>query len=374
MANMSKVFGLIFSNMHDITLNDLTKLRTMGSVPFGARYRMIDFPLSNMVNAGINDVGVITKSNYLSLLDHLGGGDEWDLSRKTGGLHLLPPYGHAGGGLYRGRLEAFAGIESFLKHDDSEYVLMTDCDVVANMDYRPIIKFHEMNMADVTIVYARGKYTQEQAKSKTVLGVNDAGLVYDVQLRPSISGEFNTSLNIYVMRKDFLLKLIAETASRNLYSFEVEVLQRRLKEFKIMGYRFDGVYLHIDGIQSYFNHSMDLMDRNISKAIFNKDRPIYTKVRDEAPAKYGIDAKVNKCLIADGCIIEGEVTNSILFRGVKIGKGAVVRNCILMQDTDVGDKAELQYIITDKNVKVGNYRTLVGTGDYPVYVSKGSNV
>lgn len=376
MANMSNVLGLIFANMHELTVTDLTKNRAMASIPFGARYRLIDFPLSNMVNSGVNNVGVVTKSNYQSLLDHISSGDEWDLSRKTGGLHFLPPYSNnlGNGGLYRGRLEALAGVINFIKNANADYVVMTDCDCVANVDYKKVVDFHEEQGADITVVYGKKLLTPEQTKTRTILKLNDKGEVYDVLIRPEMAGEFDASMNIFVMSKEFLLKVINESMSRNLYSFEVDILQHRLKEFKVCGYRFEGYYSQIDGIQAYYQANMDIMSKEVRKELFNLDDPIYTKVRDEAPAKYGVDATAKNSLIADGCIIEGTVENSVLFRGVKVGKGAVVKNCILMQDTEVGDKCELNYVMADKNVSVGNYRSLCGTVDYPVFINKGSAV
>lgn len=374
MASMANVLGLIFANMHDTTITDLTKMRTMGSVPFGARYRLIDFPLSNMVNSGITEVGVITKANYQSLLDHLSSGDEWDLSRKTGGLHLLPPYGHVGGGLYRGRLEALHGVEDYIKHSDSEYVIMTDSDIITNMDFKSVLDFHENKNADITLVYGRGTYTGEELRTKTVVSVNDEGQIYDVLIRPNKEGTFNTSMNIYVLKKQFLVDLISETAARNLYSFEVDVIQHKIKDYKIFGYKYSGYYEQVDSIISYFNSNMALMDIEKRSKLFNQFSPIYTKVRDEAPARYGIDAQVHNSLLADGCIIEGTVENCVLFRGVKIGKGAIVKNCIIMQDTVVGTKCELNYVIADKNVNIGSYRSMFGTKDYPVFVGKGANV
>ena len=376
MANMSNVLGLIFVNMHELTVTDLTKNRAMASIPFGARYRLIDFPLSNMVNSGVSNVGVVTKSNYQSLLDHIGSGDEWDLSRKTGGLHFLPPYSnnYTNGGLYRGRLEALAGVEGFIKNAHSDYVLLTDCDCVANVDYKKVVDYHEEKGADITVVYGRSIFTPEQTKTRTILKVSDQGEVCDVLIRPDMAGEFDASMNIFVMSKDFLMKIINESVSRNLYSFEINILQHRLSEFKVCGYRFDGYYSQIDGIQAYYQANMDLMNKEVRTELFNLTDPIYTKVRDDAPAVYGLEASAKNSLIADGCVIEGTVENSVLFRGVKVGKGAVIKNCILMQDAVVGDKCELNYVIADKNVKVGNYRSLCGTVDYPVFVNKNSAV
>ncbi len=316
MANMSNVLGLIFANMHDSTISDLTKLRTMGSVPFGARYRLIDFTLSNMVNSGINTVGVITKANYQSLIDHIGSGAEWDLSRKTGGLHILPHYGHINGGLYRGRLEALAGVLDFIRHNDAEYVLISDTDVIANIDLKRVLENHERTDADITVIYAKTVCDAERARTKTILSVNDTGKVYDVLVRPEISGEHNVSLNMFLMKKEFLQKLIIDKAGKNLYSFEVDVLQHMLGELNIYGYKFDGYNAQIDCIKTYFAANMELMNPHVRKELFIGDSPIYTKVRDEAPAKYGLDSECKNSIVADGCIIEGKVENSVLFRGV----------------------------------------------------------
>jgi glucose-1-phosphate adenylyltransferase len=392
MASKGKgVSGIIFANMHDTTITDLTKIRTTGSVPFGGRYRLIDFPLSNMVNSGISSVGVITKSNYQSLLDHLGSGGEWDLSRKTGGLLLLPPYGnaadnYASGGLYRGRLEALANAIRYIERSPDDYVVMCDCDVVANVDFKKILKEHIRKGADITAVYGRGSYTHDELKTKTVLNVNQDDAVYDVLIRPKFnklggddndehsSVEANVSLNMYLLSKELLLSIVKESASRNLYNFEIDVIQHRCKEFKICGYKYDGYYSQIDSIISYHKANMELMNFEKRSAVFNAERPIYTKIRDEAPAKYGLEACVTNSLIADGCIIEGSVENCVLFRGVKIGKHAAVKNSIIMQDAIISEKCEMNYVIADKNVKMGSYRTLEGTENYPVFVDKRASV
>jgi glucose-1-phosphate adenylyltransferase len=392
MASKGKgVSGVIFANMHDATITDLTKIRTTGSVPFGGRYRLIDFALSNMVNSGISSVGVITKSNYQSLLDHLGAGGEWDLSRKTGGLLLLPPYGnaadsYASGGLYRGRLEALANAIRFIERMTDDYIVMCDCDVVANVDFKKILKEHIKKGADITAVYGRGSYTHDELKTKTILNVNQDDLVYDVLIRPrfeKLGGneseadsrvEANVSLNMFLMSKELLLKIVKESASRNLYNFEVDIIQHKCKELRICGYKYDGYYSQIDSIISYHRANMELMNFENRTALFTRERPIYTKIRDEAPAKYGLEACVTNSLIADGCVIEGSVENCVLFRGVKIGKHASVKNSIIMQDAVISEKCEMNYVIADKNVRLGSYRTLEGTENYPVFVDKGASV
>ncbi|MBS7369898.1 MAG: glucose-1-phosphate adenylyltransferase subunit GlgD [Oscillospiraceae bacterium] len=375
MASMANVLGLIFANMHEQTLPELTKGRAMASVPFGSKYRLIDFPLSSMVNSGITQVGVITQQNYYSLMNHLGMGSEWDLARKTGGLHILPPYGREGsGGMYRGRMEALAGSIEFIQESDAEYVVMTDSNVVANMDLKPVVDFHEETGADITCVYGTGVYSVERAMAQTVFSVDGEGKIYDVLKRPAMSGEMNVALNIYVMRRQFLEDIIRESECRSQYSFETDILQHKLHDYKIYGYKYEGYYEIIDSMKTYYKANMDMMNREICREVFSLKTPIYTKVRDVAPAKYGIDCSVKRSLIADGCIIDGTVEDSILFRGVKVRKGAVVRNAIIMQDAVIEEKAGVINVITDKDTTISKNRTLTGSIEYPVFVSKGAVV
>ncbi len=374
MAGMANVLGLIFANMHEQTLPELTKARAMASVPFGSKYRLIDFPLSSMVNSGITQVGIITKQNYYSLMNHLGMGSEWDLARKTGGLHILPPYGREGSGMYRGRMEALSGALEFIQESNTEYVVMADSNVIANMDIKPIIDFHDKNGADITCVYGRGAYTAERAAVQTVLCVNEDNTVYDVLARPAMSGEMNVALNIYVMRRRFLEDIIRESLCRSLYSFETDILQHKLHDYKIMGYKYEGYFEIIDSMKTYYKATMDIKNRDICREVFSLKKPIYTKVRDVAPAKYGIDCSVKDSLIADGCIIEGTVENSVLFRGVKVGKGAVIKNSIVMQGAVIEEKASFIDAIADKEVTITKNRAITGTIDYPVYITKGAVV
>lgn len=373
-VNMGNVLGLVFANMHDTTLGDMTKNRTMGSVMFGGRYRLIDFPLSNMVNSGISEVGVITKSNYQSLLDHLGSAREWDLARKKGGLYILPPFGNVESTLYRGRIEALYGAMSFIKHSRAKYVILSDCDVVTNIDYKPIVAAHIESGADITAVAHTGVYSSDDIKTSTVFNVDADKNVTSVLINPDISGTCTTSLNVFVMSMDFLIETVNDAMARGNVSFERNILQEKCRELKIKIYEYDNYFSKLNSPESYFKSNMALLEPENARKLFVPKRSIYTKVSDNAPVKYDLDSKVSNSLIADGCIIEGEVENSVLFRGVKVGKGAKVKNCILMQGTVVGDNAELNYLITDKNVSICENHILTSSPQYPMYVRKGASV
>lgn len=373
-VNMGNVLGLVFANMHDTTLGDMTKNRTMGSVMFGGRYRLIDFPLSNMVNSGISEVGVITKSNYQSLLDHLGSAREWDLARKKGGLYILPPFGNVESTLYRGRIEALYGAMSFIKHSRAKYVILSDCDVVTNIDYKPIVAAHIESGADITAVAHTGVYSSDDIKTSTVFNVDADKNVTSVLINPDISGTCTTSLNVFVMSMDFLIETVNDAMARGNVSFERNILQEKCRELKIKIYEYDNYFSKLNSPESYFKSNMALLEPENARKLFVPKRSIYTKVSDNAPVKYDLDSKVSNSLVADGCIIEGEVENSVLFRGVNVGKGAKVKNCILMQGTVVGDNAELSYLITDKNVSICENHILTSSPQYPMYVGKGASV
>ncbi len=367
------VLGLIFASMHDSYVSELTKQRTMGSIPFGGRYRLIDFPLSNMVNSSVAEVGVITKSNYGSLLDHLGSGRDWDLARKKGGLHLLPPYSQTGG-IYKGRLDALNNIWSFVEHSNAKYVILSNCDIVANIDFNPVLRQHIDTGADITLIHSRCYYDSEKASCATLLKFDEENHLADVLVDPQISGECSMWLEMMIVTKDFLKSIVFDAASRNLSSFTREILQGRRDEFKILGYEHKDFFTRIDSVQSYYLANMLLLDSEKRSALFKKHLPVYTKIGDNGPAKYGLESKVSNSLIADGCIIEGTVENSILFRGVKVGKGSVVKNSVLLQSTAVGSKCSISSVITDKNVVISNEKVLTGSESYPLYISKDGKI
>lgn len=378
----SKALGIIFSNMHDELLQELTNNRTMGSVPYGGRYRLIDFVLSNMYNSGITKVGVITKSNYQSLMDHLGSGKEWDMSHKREGLYILPPFGRSQSGVYKSRLEALSGIYEFIHKSVNEYVIMADCDEINNMDYNVPLDFHIKNNADITAIYHKRLHCKETCRGDVGYTVSRSGRVTDVEIDPDIHEEeesckattFNCGLNTWIIRKSVLEQIIKDAVSHGLESWERDVLQKRCLEYRMFGWELKGYSGHICSMSSFFKTNMDLLDDEIKHELFYRHGHIYTKIRDEVPAKYGKNAVVSNSFIADGCVIEGEVENCVLFRGVYIGRGAKVSNSIIMQSSRVEDNVKLNCVIIDKDVFVKENRILMGYESYPLFIGKGSVV
>ena len=368
----SKVLGIVFSNMHDDQMGDLTMVRTMGSVPFGGRYRLVDFALSNMVNAGIRDVGMITKSNYHSLMDHVGSGREWDLARKIGGLTILPPYARAKAGMYRGNLDALNGIYAFLASSKAKYVLLCDCDIVANIDYNAMLAAHEESGAGVTILCGRYDVAPHHGED-LILSIQENGFLRDAFQSAGVGGEQDVYMNAAIFDRELLLRLTADGVSHGQYSIN-GVISEQARSNNVYCYRCSGWSYHIHNLTEYFAANMALLDEKVRQELFLPERPILTKIRDEAPAKYGLSSSVKNSLVADGCIIEGMVENSVIFRGVKIGQGAVVKNSIIMQSTVVNNNAELEYVVLDKDVLIKDGRRLAGYLTYPLYVPKKSHI
>ena len=368
------VLGLVFASIHDEAIFDLTKNRTMGSVPFGGRYRLIDFPLSNFVNSGISQVGVITKSNYGSLLDHVGSGREWDLARKKGGLHLLPPYSHTSSTIYHGKMDALGSVWSFVEHSDADYVVLSDCNVITNIDFRPAVAAHIEAAADITAVYAKGYYDHTRGTAATIFGIGTDGFVNDVMVNPPMTGSCNLGLDMYIMSRDFLRKIVKESISRNRTSLRRDILLDRNAGYKILGYEHSRYYARIDSLASYFSANLDLLDTEKRNALFAKNAPIYTKTKDNAPVHFGLESHIKNSLIADGCIIEGKVENCVLFRGVRIGKGSTVRDSIITQSGTIGERCSIRNVITDKNVIIADERVLTGSVGYPLFIGKGAEI
>ena len=374
MVNVNaNALGIIFPNSFDGLVPELVQNRTMASVPFAGRYRMIDFTLSAMVNAGIDNVTVITKENYYSLMDHLGSGREWDLTRKRGGLNIVPPYAQARNKIYHGRVEALNSVVSFLSRQKERYVVISDCNVACNFDYAAFIDAHMASGADVSMVYERTEIPEAAKADNYTLTMNEDGRVTEILTNDYRSGEQNLAMNIYIMEREALITLIKDAMVRNLVYFERDILARNLQLLHVQGYRYDGYRARICSLQSYFDENMRLLDPANRAALFSEKKPVYTKIRDDAPTRYVQGCRVKNVLAADGCVLEGEVENCVPFRGVKIAAGAKVKNCVLMQDTVVEAGAVLDNVVTDKNVTVSPDCQLISNGS-PIYGGKGKKV
>lgn len=376
----SNAMGIIFPNSYDALVPDLTNDRLMASIPFAGRYRMIDFVLSGMVNAGIDNISIIVRENYLSLMDHLGSGRAWDLTRKKGGLNIVPPYARKNSKVYSGKVDALASLLSYLKEKKEKYVVLADSHIAANFNFKEMIDQHIESGADITVAYEERPIPEDLLHTDNIskrlyYSYNlDGNKITKMMINSKEEGVSNLGLNLYVIKRTLLIDLVNQAFVEGKSFFERDILNPNIGVLDIQGYKCTDYTARITGMRSYFEENMKLLDDENLDRLFISKRPIYTKVRDDNPTRYIKGATVKNVMAADGCLIEGHVENCVLFKGVQIEKGAVVKNCVIMQDTVIKAGANVEYVVADKDVTIGSNVELKGSSTFPIYIAKKRNV
>ncbi|MBR2924737.1 MAG: glucose-1-phosphate adenylyltransferase subunit GlgD [Clostridia bacterium] len=374
---MKNVMGVIYTGEKDDFLRDLTKVRAIAAMPVCGRYRVIDFIVSSMVNSGMRNVGVIMQKNYQSLMDHLGSGKEWDLHGKNDGLFILPPFLNAdeNNGVYKGSIDALHSNINYLRRSRQEYVLLSNSLIVYNANFTDAFDKFKASDADIMMFYTRNPAMQ-RANYGAYLDVAEDGMIRDVEVDPTKPKYENTSMDVFIMKKSLLLELVDTGAAHRYHELLGDIILRSVRDngMKVMGYEYTDLCYRLDSVENYLKFNMDCLDPEIRHQLFPEDRPVYTKVRDQLAARYMENANVINSMVADGSMINGTVEHSVLFRGVKIGKGAHVKNCIIMQDGVIEDGVYLENCILDKNVFIKAGEKVIGTKYYPVCVDKGGKI
>ena len=370
--------GIIFSSLNDNTLSRLTSDRTVAAIPFACRYRLVDFCLSNMVNANISNINVVANYNYRSLLEHIGSGKDWDLARRKSGVNIISPYQtavNADSKMFTTRMEALKNMKEYISEFKEEFVVMMDSDTVLNIDIADVIKKHEKTGAAITIV-TQGLKPGSVMKTPRMMISSVAGRVTDI----AMDQEYNErnpeiSLNIFVMRTEYLKLLIEEAEAYNLGSLTSFML-KNCKTESYRTYKYSGYVASIYSFNDYYAHSMELVKSEKARdSIFGKKEfPIFTRVHNSAPTAHKASAVVENSMIADECTIEGTVINSVIFRDVVVERGAVVKNSVLFHGTHIGKNANLNCIVTDKDVFVTDGVTLSGNDNMPFYIKKKAKI
>ena len=377
---MNNTAGIIFSNLNDNTLSRLTADRTVAAIPFACRYRLVDFSLSNMVNANISNISIVTNYNYRSLSNHIGSGKDWDLARRSGGINLVSPYQNANASiakLYAGHLEALKSMTNFINDLKEENIILADCDTIFNIDLKDVIRQHEESGANLTIITSKCKETWTSKTSRLLVKADESMKVIDLVMGDKYNpGTPDVSLNVYVMKTLYLRKLLTESLARNYNGLTRDIMLREYRSGKYNIYRYNGYNAFVSSFRDYYNYSIELtINEKARNSLFGvRTRPIYTNVHNSNPAMYRDGADVKDSMIADGCIIEGAVENSILFRNVRIAKGAVVKNSIIFNGGIIGENANINCVVTDKNVVIGDNRVLSGHFTMPFFIGKNQRV
>ncbi len=368
------VMGIIFAN--DANMGDLSDKRTMGSIPFGGRYRQIDFHLSNMAAAGIRHVGIISRRNYQSLMNHIGSGEEWGLELEEGGLEFLTPYAMSTSHSYRGKLENLYNSMRFLSYgSDDEYVVLADSAILANLDLNRVLSSHIASGKDVTVVSKAG-IADGRKQLDLAISLDKKGEVADLAVDYVAPEGYLASMDLFVMSKELLKKLVRECIARNLFHMDRDLILGSWQQGKIAinVYQFGGLAMFNENVEEYFRNSLALIDKDVRQDLFYRNHPVFTKVRDRVPSYYGEESSIDNCIVADGCMLEGNVSNSVLFRQVCVKEGCDIENCLIMNDTVVGENCQLKYVILDKDVVVRPGSKLFGTPANPIIIKRGEIV
>lgn len=361
--------GILMLNENEDRIRRLTRNRPLASIPFGGRYRIIDFVLSNMVNSGITNIGIFTEGKTRSLMDHIGSGKPWDLARKINGLFV---FNLGNSNYYMNEINTLKNnIEYFYKSKE-KYVLFSRSYMVCNIDYKAAAAYHESSGADITIIYKNIEDSTKSFINCDVLNLDKNKRVLSVGKNICTSSVSNLSMEMFMMKKERFIDLIIECIKTGYYRSIEEVIYKNVSELNVNAYEFNGYLSCINSVNAYYKANMDLLNLNISKELFFENGPIFTKSQDESPTKYSENCKVSNSLIANGCIIKGSVKNSIIFRRVKIHEGVEIKNCIIMQNCEIKTGAKLTNVIIDKNVVIEEGKELKGDLDIPLVVEKKS--
>ncbi len=369
-----KVLGIIFAN--DGTASALTEKRTMASLPFGGRYRQVDFALSNMACAGIHRIGIVTRHSYQSLMNHVGSGEEWGLEMDQGGLEYLTPYSSSKVSDYRGKLESLYSAMSFLEYgSDDEIIVLMDSAILCNLDLNKVIASHMESGRDITLVSKNG-IANGQKTVDLAMKLDQKGQITDMVVDYAAPAEYATSMDIFVMNRRWLAEQVREHIAHSKYHMDRDLVmglwQRNPEAINVFPY--EGVAMFNESVQEYFRNSLSLVQKEVRADLFGRNHPVYTKVRDRVPTYYGEECRIANCSVADGCMLGGSVRDSILFRQVTVYPGARVENCVIMNDAVIGENSELKYVILDKDVYVRPGTKLIGTPNNPVIIRRGEIV
>ena len=370
---MTDLHGIVYAFHSFPELGPLQLPRTAASLPFCGRYRLIDFSLSAMMSSGVRDVGVIVQRDYRSLLDHLRGGKDWDLSRRDGGLRMLPPFGMPNShlGEYKGCMEAMSAVIDYLETIRQKYVVLTRGDLIAGLDLSEVYESHVRSGEKITAVCTTG--TPSGQHHRYILDGDGKAVDILCQQKENTGGV--ASLEVYIVNTDTLMELISYCSAHRMPHLHRDAFRSFLKNGDKMNvYMYSGYCRHITTVQEYFNASMDMLDKSARDSIFTRERPVRTREHSDASTYYADKAVTRNCLIADGCYIDGELENCIIFSGCRIEPGAKLKNCIVMQGSVIGKDAKLTNLISDKDVVITEGITLAGSPQLPIIVPKGTKL
>ena len=364
---LNKYMGILNLNENETNIISLTKNRPLAAIPIAARYRIIDFALSNMVNSGLKNIGIFTQSKSRSLVDHLGSGKPWDLDRRLNGLFVFN-FGIASTSL--NDAEMLWNNMEYLYRSKEKNVILSPSYMIGNIDYTAAVKYHEGTQQDITVIYKNINTGIKNFLNCDVLNIDENNNVLSVGKNIGTYDSLNISMEMFIMKKDLLISLINKCIQTGSYCTIKDAIYKSINDLHVIAYEYKGYLQCINSISAYYKANMGLLNLKTTKELFFSNGPIYTKIKDEPPTKYDHKSKVKNSIIADGCIIEGVVENSIISRGVVVHSGAEIKNCIILQNCEIKENSKLHNVIMDKNVIIDAGKILNGDVEFPLVIEK----
>ncbi|MGX7087326.1 glucose-1-phosphate adenylyltransferase subunit GlgD [Gemelliphila palaticanis] len=361
--------SILFSdNYRRDDLSGLTRRRTLSALPIGSRYRLVDFMLSSLVKAGVPNIGMLVNQNYNSLVDHLGWGKDWDLNRKNSGLKIITPMvNDLGKTVAINKFDSLGNSLFYLNEVLQEYVILADSNIIANVDFRDMLKYHIETNADITVAYS---YRQPSEKDSQII-FDERGRVYDSLYRMNGHDEVvPTQLKIHILHRDKYKEIIEKGLTLGWEDLMRDYISKNYNKLNVYAYEVKGYSKVINNINDYYSFNMDLLNDNVREELFLSGTEILTRVKDSVPSFYGENSKVSNSVLADGCIIHGTVENSVISRDVIIEEGAVVKNSIIMTKCVIKKDSVIEYTIMDRYSTASEGVKVSGTETAPYIVNK----
>jgi len=364
---MEKMMGLINLDPEQEMFNELTYFRNGASLPFGGRYRLIDFALSNMVDSNIEEVAIFTRNKYRSLMDHLGTGESWNLDRRNGGLFVLPPDWNDPTDVSKGDLRFFHNNQDYFNRSQSSYVLIGGSQFIANANYEEAFEFHLNRKADVTLISVKVDELSQEHHPYCRVEADEKKWVQDITYDQNNHHVFT---GLYIINKELLMKLVDHCIAYGKDNFFTHGVREHLADLKVQTYDHEGDHAFINTVEGFYRENMNLLSEEKYLNLLYKPKFIRTKVSDNPPVKYENGSSINKSIVSNGCVIEGDVDQSVLFRGVSVKKGSVIKNSIIMQQCTIEEGAYLENVILDKDVHITAGQRIIGSNEKPYVVAK----
>ena len=367
---MDRCIGIINGGDNENNFGGLCRHRPVYMLPFGGRYRLVDFTISNMVNNGIKSVAIYTGKKMRSTMDHIGNGNPWDLNRRFNGLFMFPPILENDYGLYTGDIHQFHSTETFFKHAKEKYIFICNPDILAKVDLSDAFKTFMDTDADFTLIYKKQTDPDGDFIRKDKMIIDEEGNLKSMGLNLGTESEFNLFLEMGFVKKDIFLKLVRQSIERGDTNYLRDAMLQNVGEYKMNTYEFKGHVENISNLKNYYDANLNLLKDEIANELFHENGLVYTKSKDEPSTWYGKSSRVQNSIIANGCIIDGNVENSIIFRGVKIGKDAIIKNSIVMQKGIIENDSIIVNSILDKYTTVEAHARIAGSSTMPYVVEK----